>query len=238
MRYTLLVLFLLLTITIHAQTTLGIVIDSTTRIAVPGVRVYSNHSRTISDGAGRFSISTTTGDTLTFELKNYQSYKYKVGAQPTAIILLKRSPTQLHEVVVNGKRTRIQDSLDNRQQFASVFNYTPPKVTDAFGMPSGAPVPFAFFSVNLLTLVQALTKNSDPTYKLKKLMLKDEQADYIHSRFNRGLVSGLTHLKGDSLQTFMDKYTPTLPWLQKASDYELIEYVKKNYTEFQAPKRN
>ena len=89
-------------------------------------------------------------------------------------------------------------------------------------------------SIDLLTVFNALTKNSDPKYKLKKELLRDEQGDYIATRFNRGLVTRITGLNGDSLNKFMDKYYPTIDWVKKASDYDMIQYVKAKFTEFKA----
>ena len=93
-------------------------------------------------------------------------------------------------------------------------------------------MPFAFVSIDLITLFNAINKKNDPTYKLKKELLKDEQGDYIATRYNRGLVTMITGLKSDSLNTFMDKYYPTVDWVQKTSDYDIIQYIKAKAIEF------
>jgi len=62
--------------------------------------------------------------------------------------------------------------------------------------------------------------------------LRDEQADYINTRFSRGLVTRITGLKGDSLNMFIDKYYPTIDWVKKTSDYDMIQYIKTKLVEF------
>jgi hypothetical protein len=78
-----------------------------------------------------------------------------------------------------------------------------------------------------------LGKNRSPTTKLQQVLLKDEQINYVDQVFSRQKVVELTHLKGDSLQTFMDKYRPSAGAARTMSDYEMMIYIKKCYLEFE-----
>ena len=147
------------------------------------------------------------------------------------IIRLKQVPVMLKDVVIRANRDHKKDSINLRRDYARVFNYQPPKLTDAFITPPSN-VPFAFVSIDLLTVLSALTKNNDPAYKLKKELLRDEQADYAATRFNRGLVTRVSGLKGDSLNLFMDKYYPPVNWVMKSSDYDIVLYIKSKLTDF------
>ena len=140
----------------------------------------------------------------------------------------------LRDVLIRANRDHKKDSINLRKDYAQVFNYQPKKLTDAFtGNPSN--VPFAFVSIDLITLFNAINKKNDPTYKFKKELLRNEQADYVATRFNRGLVTRVTGLKGDSLNMFMDKYYPTADWVKKTSDYDMIQYIKAKAVEFRKP---
>ena len=48
----------------------------------------------------------------------------------------------------------------------------------------------------------------------------------------------ITHLKGDSLQTFMDKYRPSVADAKTMTDYEVMLYIKKCYGEFIKPQED
>lgn len=137
----------------------------------------------------------------------------------------------LKEVRITAERNHKKDSIELRNEYRKVFNYQPPKVKDAFVAPPSN-VPFTFVSIDLLRLISALNKKSDPTYKLKKVILQDEEASYVTTRFNRGFVSRTTGLTDDSLNTFMDKYYPATNWANKATDYDIIVYVKTKVAEF------
>ncbi len=63
-------------------------------------------------------------------------------------------------------------------------------------------------------------------------MLKDEQLGYVDRQFSREKITSLTSLKGDSLTDFIDKYRPTVDELKLMSDYDMIIYIKKSYSEF------
>jgi hypothetical protein len=137
--------------------------------------------------------------------------------------------------MIRANRDHKKDSINLRKDYANVFNYQPKKLSDAF-VPRPSNVPFAFVNIDLLTVLSAITKKSDRTYKLKNALLKDEQADYVATRFNRGLVTRVTGLKRDSLNTFIDKYYPTVEWVKKKSDYDIIQYIKAKAGDFRKGK--
>jgi hypothetical protein len=230
----LVLLFLFGFISAKAQVIIGRVLGDTTNKPVAATIVTHSGHQTSSNTNGEFSIPVSgTGDTIKVFAMGYKIYLFPVKdlAKSNIIIRLKPISIMLRDVVIRAGRNHKKDSISLRKDYAQVFNYKPPKVTDAFtGNPSN--VPFAFVSIDLITLFNAVNKKNDPTYKLKKELLRDEQGDYIATRFNKGLVNRITGLKGDSLNTFMDKYYPTADWVQKTSDYDIIQYIKVKAVEF------
>ena len=87
-------------------------------------------------------------------------------------------------------------------------------------------------SINLLSVIDMLGKNKAPQSKLQKILLKDEEDDYVDRFFSPEKVSSLTNLKGDSLQNFMNQYHPDIKKVKKMSDYDMVSYIKKSYTEY------
>lgn len=218
----------------NAQTINGrILADSTGKPLTATIVTHSGH-QTSSNIYGDFSVNVSgPGDTIKIFSVGYKEYVFAVtGLKQTNIIVkLKQAPILLKEVAVKAARNHKKDSVALRKDYANVFNYQPKKVADAFiSPPSNAP--FAFVSIDMLTLFQAATRKSDPKYKLKKELLRDEEADYVRTRFNRGLVTQVTHLQGDSLNLFIDKYYPKADWVRKASDYDMIQYIKAKVLEF------
>jgi len=230
----LVILFLFGFINTQAQVITGRVLSDTTNKPISATIVTRSGHQTSSNANGEFSIPVSgIGDTIKIFAISYKIYLFPVRdlEHNHIIIRLKPISIMLRDVVIRAERNHKKDSISLRKDYAQVFNYKPPKVTDAFtGNPSN--VPFAFVSIDLITLFNAINKKNDPTYKLKKELLRDEQGDYIATRFNKGLVNSITGLKGDSLNTFMDKYYPTADWVQKTSDYDMIQYIKVKAVEF------
>lgn len=199
--------------------------------------LITHSGQAASNNNGEFAVRVSgIGDTIRIFAMGYKPLFYPVRStkQEHLVIRLKPNTILLNDVLIKAERNHQKDSLDRRKDYGKVFNYRPPKITDAFtGNPSN--VPFTFVSIDLLTVFNALTKNSDPKYKMKKLLLKDEQAEYIATRFNRGLVTRTTGLKGDSLNMFMDKYFPAADWIRKASDYDIIVYINSKAAELRKP---
>jgi len=102
---------------------------------------------------------------------------------------------------------------------------------DAF-VPSGGNGTSQLLSIDVVTLVRALTKKSTRAYKFNKLLLRDEKTDYINQKFSHGLVARVTGLKGDTLSAFVVQYRPTYTFAHKATDYEMELYIKDCYKKF------
>lgn len=220
----------------RAQVISGRVISDSTSQPISAIITTNSGYKTACNGIGDFSIAVSgLNDTIRFSAIGFKPYFFPVREwnHQDIIIRLKPSSHLLQGVTIQSKRNSNIDSISNRKQFSQVFNYQPPKIKDAFSGPPAENVPFAFVSVNLLVLIEALAKKSDPTYKLQQLMIKDEQANYVSSKFSRALVARVTELKGDSLDNFYFKYYPTADWVRKTSDYDMILYIKAKLADFQ-----
>ncbi|NCD69933.1 carboxypeptidase-like regulatory domain-containing protein [Mucilaginibacter agri] len=223
-----------------AQLISGKVVDLVTRQPIPGVMLVSSVDRRNTNENGEFEIKTSgLGDTIKMIALGYKHYILPVKQAMTDgnIVSLQRISIVLNQVNITASRNRRQDSINNRLAFAQVFNHHAPRITDVF-VPPPQNVPFAWVSIDLLQVLGYLTRNSNHVTKLQKTLLKDEQANYIQSRYNKNMISHVTNLQGDSLQTFTDKYFPTADWLRKATDYELIQYVRTKAVEFRTARQN
>jgi len=228
-------LFLVGYISVQAQVISGrILIDSNNHPVVATITTALHQTSSNANGEFRIAASGPT-DTIMVYAIGYKTYFYPVSdwKQGSIIVRLKPLSIMLNGVAIKANRDHKRDSIRNRKEFGQVFNYKPPKLSDMLtSSPSQANVPFAFVNIDVTLLLSILTKKSDPTNKLQKQLLRDEQADYISTRYNRTLVTHITQLKGDSLDKFMIQYYPAIDWVKKTSDYDMIQYIKAKLLEF------
>lgn len=228
-KYGLLCGLLLSSVAVHAQMISGrVLIDSNSRPVIATITTALH--QTASNARGEFRIATSGAtDTIMVYAIGYKTYLYPLSKwkQGDIIIRLKPLSIMLNGVAIKADRDHKRDSIRNRKEFERVFHYKPPKLSDMLtSSPAQANVPFAFVNIDVTLLLRILTKKSDPTNKLQKVLIRDEEADYINTKFSRSLVTRVTGLKGDSLRQFMDKYYPEIAWVRKTSDYDIIRYIK------------
>jgi len=234
MKYLLLALILVSDITAFGQKISGIVIDKSSREPVAGALVSTGEKTVRTDKLGEFEINESyPADSLKISALGYKTLIIAISKTNEFITInLEPKITNLNEVTIYGDKSFKKDSLANRQDFARQFNYKGPRVIDAF-TGGGNYVPGQLISINMLLLVQALTKKSTPEYKFNKILLRDEHEQYVDEHFNRGKVSRITNLRGDTLLTFLVKYRPDYEFVLKATDYDMDVYIKDCYKKFE-----
>jgi len=218
----------------YGQQLQGRVTDITTQKPVSNALISLHNAKAFTNNLGEFTI-TLTGitDTLHITHFGYKPLTMVPGKTSSVHIELEHAAITLKQVNIHANRDSdfIRDSIANRREYAKQFNYTGPKVMDAFtGNPNKQPG--ELLSINLLVMIEALTKKSTPEYKFHKTLLQDEQAEYVDRKFNRGIVSSVTNLKGDTLSTFLVQYRPDYAFAKKATDYMMINYIKDCCSKF------
>jgi hypothetical protein len=223
--------------TCYAQRITGIVTDKTTNQPVNGALVSLSSQKAFTNNLGEFTITAPgNNDSLKVTHFGYKPYQVILNKALTIVhIELEPAVIALNQVVVYANREDEfkKDSINNRLAYASQFNYTGPKIKDAF-TGNANKQPGELISINPLILIAALTKKSTPEYKFHKTLLNDEQAEYVSRKFNRGIVAPITGLKGDTLSAFLIRYRPDYAFAKKATDYDMINYIKDRYKEFAA----
>jgi len=233
MKYVWLILFFALSLEVHGQKLTGFVTDKAGKQPISGALITCGNDKTHTDSRGQFEIALASpNDSLRVSHFGYKTYSSLPGKTNAFLhIELQSAVISLNIVTVHGTRNFTKDSLENRTAYAKQFNYTGPTVADAFkGGTNGQP--FEFISVNPLILIAALTKKNSPEYKFKKMLIGDEHEQYVDEKFNKGNVSRITGLKGDTLLTFLTQYRPTYQFVLKATDYEMEIYIKESLEKF------
>jgi len=223
--------------------------DSSSHLPINNVQVISTNETVLTDINGKFNLSKGKAeDRISFRIMGYETHEIILPNQPSKDSLqvyLKAATIDLKEITIRTNRNYKLDSLTLRKEFSNVFNYKGPAVKDMFVTidPNYKP-PLALVkpastasivSVNVLQVFSLFGKKKVQTTKLKQILLKDEEANYVDQVFSKTKIQLVTLLKGDSLQTFMQRYRPSAIEARKMSGYLMELYIKKSYAEFIKP---
>ena len=229
----LLLFFLLLNTHINAQTVMnGKVYESGTQTALEGVSIINKNTQKgeLTDRYGYFSVDCKPGDSIQIRLLGYFPQTIAVPSGSPKIIVqniyLTIRKLQLQNVNISARPDFKRDSLLNRQENASIFNYKRPTALNA--TLSGIFHPLS----GLDNLVHAQKRRRLEGFQEK--LQTQEQDRYIDSRYTRQLVSGLTSLQGEELETFMKLYRPSFETLQSFTEYDLYSKIKEDFKDYQA----
>jgi hypothetical protein len=203
------------------------------------VSVQSTLGRgTTTDSNGNYVIVLTLQDSLYFSYLGRETVKFPVSSinyYSGFDIALHVEPTELKQVQVMPRNYHY-DSLQNRQDYAKIFNYHKPgfKISSTGSAADGASVGF-----DLDQIIEMFNRDKTKrTLAFQRRLLDEEKDGYIDYRFNRSLVLKVTHLQGDGLDSFMTKYRPSYDFCKRATDYDLMDYIKLAFKEYQKDRKD
>ncbi len=223
----LLLLFIIAANQLHAQLTVtGTVFDSSKRNYVENVRVEStggNFTRT--DSMGHYKIAVTEKDSLTFIYQNKPTQKFAVKdiASITQFdislgVTVKGGYRTLKEVIVFARSYR-EDSMENRQTYADVYNYRKPTIRTSIS-PGGA------VGADVNEIINMFRFKRNKHLKLFQARLEQQEQDrFVSYRFNKNFVRRITQLKGAELDSFMVRFLPTYEFASTADELTFNKYI-------------
>jgi hypothetical protein len=237
-KYHILVLpFLLLLHTATAQLTIsGTVYDSTKTIPVKDVVVKSTSgTTTITDSTGHYNIVAMENDSLSFIYHNKATYRFAVkeiqniGDFDISLrIHVYEKYRTLKEVIVYAK-TYHEDSIENRNEFAEGFNFEKPGIGVSSSSYSGT----AGLDIDQFIDMFNFRKNRIMR-GFQQRLIEEEQEKYIDYRFNKHLISRITHIEEPQLDTFMIRYRPDFYFTQTSSIAVFYQYILDASYQFKA----
>jgi hypothetical protein len=217
----------------------GRVFDITKKTPLESVAVLSNSGHgAITDSAGHFSINVRENDTIYFSYQGKNTNKFAVRDikdQLSFEISIHVVANELPGVTVKN-RNYILDSIQNRKDYAKIFNYKKPglKLSSQNGS-STFGVSVGFDLTELINMFRF--KRNRQILSLQKRLIQQEQDKYIDKRFSRRLVTRLTNLKAGDLDTFMSRYRPTYEFLQTVNDLEFGYFVEQCFIHYNKMKK-
>jgi hypothetical protein len=208
----------------------GMVADADNKTGLPAVTIVNKRTQmgTVSSESGRFYLEAMPGDTLEFSMLSY--YKKEI-VTPTAeasfnVYLVKRI-FGLQEVNVRGRNYRT-DSLATREEYGRYFNYKKPGAMDVLKT----------LPVNPVTALSYLVPSKARKRKehFRDQLVYWEKEKFIDYRYSPEVVQRMTKLESPELDSFMYKYRPGYSFLENASDYDLLLYIKQTFEQYKKEK--
>ncbi len=212
---------------VTAQLTIsGTVFDSSKKNFIEDVKVESTGgSFTRTDSMGRYKITVTEKDSISFIYQNKPTQKFIVKdiSDPSRFnislhVTVKSSYGTLKEVIVYSKSYR-QDSIENRQTYGDIFNFRNPTIRSSINPDGGVGA-----DVNELINIFRFKRNKRiRTFQAR--LEEQEQDKYINFRFNKTFVRRITQLQGAELDTFMVRYRPVYAFAGTADEITFNKYI-------------
>jgi len=204
----------------------GTVYDSSKINYVPGVKITNNAGRfSYSDSMGRYSIVVAEKDSVTFTFRNKSTQKFatQTVTDPdhfniSLLVPYKGKYNTMKEVIVHTRSYR-EDSIENRQTYAKIYNFTKPTLQTSIS-PSGVP------GADVDEIINMFRFRRNKSMKKFQLRLEAEEQDkYVTYRFNKTLIKRITHLEGEQLNMFMMKFRPTFEFTMQADELTFNQYI-------------
>lgn len=200
----------------------GMVYDSSRNYPLEAVSVLSTSGKgTVTNADGFYEIEVTEKDSIWFSYLNKPTVKFpvlKIVNTMSFDISLHVNVPVLREVKIRPRNYR-QDSIQNRIDYAKVFNYQKPKLK-----PSVTSSGVGFDLDEIINMFRFRRNRSMASFQQRLLM--EEEDKYIDYRFNKALVRRLTLLESPELDSFMQLYRPSYTFTKMAGDYEFQYYIK------------
>ncbi|HXB43325.1 MAG TPA: carboxypeptidase-like regulatory domain-containing protein [Puia sp.] len=199
------------------------------------VSVVSTSGRgVVTDSNGNYAITVREEDSISFSYLGRYTMKYPVSMislYNNFDVALHVEATELRQVQV-APRNYHMDSLQNRQDYAKIFNYKKPgiKVSEPGVGSTGV-------GLDLDEIINIFRFNRNRRMlAFQRRLVQEEQDNFVDHRFTKLLVKKITHMGSPELDSFMVKYKPSYNFTKTSTDYEFDSYIKLAAREYRALK--
>jgi len=191
------------------------------------VRNISNRQFEVSDLGGNYMIKAKEGDTLVFSSSNYfpdtvfvSFFMLNAGKD----VSMQPKEKVLAPVTVRNLNAYQVDSIDRHDYYESYYNDPNRTVVNKNGPPNALGItisPITYFSTE-----------EKQKRKLRERLSYDEQQYYIDYKFSEVEIINLTHLQGDSLKQFMERFRPSYKFCRKSTPESMQQYILDSQKQF------
>jgi hypothetical protein len=215
----------------------GTVYDYFSKKPVDAVTVQTTSGlHSITDSAGKFTIPVTKKDSVWFSFLSKNTLKYPIDTIKDLSnfeIALYIDATWLPAVKVRNKNYT-QDSIQNRQEYAKVFNYRKPTVRLSTASPSNYVPGSVTVGLDINEFINMFRfRRNRQLLTMQERLLQQEEDKYINHRYTKYLVTKITGLKDGALDSFIELSKPSYELLQVMNELELAYYIQQIYLIYQ-----
>ena len=202
----------------------GVVYSRGTNIRIGQVAVYNTRTKATvkTDNMGLFTILALIGDTLQFDHSNFLGQVYIVS--DFKIILLHLAATnKLAEVVVYGQsiKNELKEVEEMYKSKGMFYKGNPPLY---LLLPiDGKPLTF---------LYERFGKEGKQARKFNQFAKSEIEHSEVANRFNETIIKSIINIADNELVEFKAAYSPTSAQLGIWTDFDLYNYIKESYSEF------
>ncbi|MBO9658504.1 MAG: hypothetical protein J7527_06740 [Chitinophagaceae bacterium] len=212
----------------------GTVYDSTKTYAVPSVSVLSTSGKgTVTNSNGDYEIEVNEKDSIWFSYLNKPTVKFpvlKITSPHAFDISIQLSITVMKEVKIRQRNYR-QDSIQNREDYAKIFDYEKPGLKiGSRPAYTGTPVAAGFDLESIIEIFNFKKKRQMASFQRR--LIQQEQDKYVDHRFSKALVRRLTGLDSAGLANFMVAYRPPYEFTIMLGEYDFQKYIKDSYERY------
>jgi hypothetical protein len=198
--------------------------SSSERISQALVTDLKSQTLMMSDELGGFSIKALAGDTLLITRNNYTPQKIIVSGNSDLIVYM-QPVVELNQVTIREKSQK-QELKDVMKEYNSEGIYN-----------DGKSLPFWQFVNSPLTgLYNLFGKTPAQARHFAEFAKGEQEANIVDKRYTKDLVKSITGLQDDELDKFMVTYRPSYEDMKEWNDYQLIQYIKKEFAYYQKNK--
>lgn len=180
----------------------------------------TNTALTSSDDLGTFQLQCAMGDTLLFRQKDYADKKVAITNQNTVMVYMQTN-INLNQVDIKG--------LSKKQELQQVMGEYNSQGIYSNGKPSLGSTILS----PLNGLYDLFGSGPKQARRFQRYASNEMEQTAVDRRFTRPLITRITGLKDDSLQTFVQSYKPSYEDIKAWNEYDLINYIRRSYTDFQ-----
>jgi hypothetical protein len=182
----------------------------------------------LSEEDGSYHIQAAPGDHISFSSVGYKADTITITASLLTAayqVYLDIRPQELQAVRVGEFNNYQLDSMDRKKEYAWVYDHdnTPHVAKDRQGA-DGVGITMNIFRKS--------SEKEKQRIHLEKRLAKEEEDYYVDYRYNVSYVTKITHLKGDSLKQFMQKYRPSYEYCRKAANVDILVYINDSYKQY------
>lgn len=207
-----------------AQGMSGSVSNNNSPLSGAIIRNTETNNIAISDLDGKFQITAFKGDTLVTSFVGYKSDTLILQNQTSLSVYLQPAIQSLTEVVIKGNRL---DPLvifrKNQQDYNQIY-----RIGDNSRLFNvGGGLGRVGVGISIDALYSTFSKEGKDARRLQRVLLNDYHNSVVDNRFTKSLVSKVTGYKGQQLEDFMMDNRPSYEFVQAATEYDIIAYIKR-----------